>query len=275
MASNLAAVGLAVSSEEELNKLIQSMSHDFKLLGSAAGIDVWRWEDPSGARLVVSTMGDAIRAFTPSFAGSPGARLTAVQSVNDDVSRADVVDESGELLTALALEIEQRDLVRGARVTGNASLVAFASEISLHADADAFAASPESLLDAAGAQSEPPPHFLEQGCTWPPRMGSESFISYGVFEHPETATAFARLHGTVVSTDVRTNSLTGQRFVVAHVRSSGFEADLCMSAAEHPDVPAPGSVVGGTVFMVASMDVWSVDSLAGSIEVPGAGSHTQ
>jgi hypothetical protein len=273
MASNLGAVGLAVATEQELNKLIQSMSHDFKLLGRAAGIDIWRWEDPSGARLVVSTMGDAIRAFTPSLAGVAGARLTAVEAVNDDVSRAEVVDDAGDQLTALTLELEQRDLVRGARVSGEASLIALASEVTLHADAEAFAASPASLLDASGADSEPPVHFIEQGWTWPPRMGPESFISYGAFEPPESATAFARLHGTVVAADMRTNSLTGQRFVVARVRSSGFEADLCMSAAQHPDVPAPGAVVGGTVFMVASMDSWAADSFA-SIEVPGAGSHT-
>jgi hypothetical protein len=273
MASNLAAVGLAVASEEELNKLIQTMSHDFKLLGSAAGIDVWRWEDPSGARLVVSTMGDAIRAFTPSFAARPGARLSAVQAVNDDVSSAQVMATEDEQATALTLELEQRDLVRGARVAGEASLVAFANELTMHADAEAFAASPASLLDAGGAQSEPPAHFVEQGWTWPPRMGPESFISYGVFEEGDSATAFARLHGTVIASDLRTNALTGQRFVVARVRSTGFEADLCMSAAEHPEIPAPGSVIGGTVFMVGCLDAWVVESLEGLV-VPGTDSHT-
>ncbi|MEO6349032.1 MAG: hypothetical protein ABIP53_00055 [Candidatus Limnocylindrales bacterium] len=270
MASNLAAVGLAVESEGDLNRMIQSMSHDFKLLGRAAGIDIWRWQDPSGARLIVSTQEDAIRAFTPSFAGTPGARLAAVEAVNDDVSRADVIDDTDHQPTALTLELEQRDLVRGARVKGEAALVALASEITIHSDAEAFAASSASLLDAEGATSQPPAHFVEKGWAWPPRMGPESFISYGVFEQPDVATAFARLHGTVVTADLRTNSLTGQRFIAARVRSSGFEADLCMSAREHAIVPGPGAVVGGTVFMVGSIDAWTVHSIV----ILGATSHT-
>src|SRR5207245_5963287 len=43
-----------------------------------------------------------------------------------------------------------------------------------------------------------PPHYRERGWTWPPRLGAESFISYGAFGDPAQAQPRARLFGTVL-----------------------------------------------------------------------------
>jgi hypothetical protein len=45
-------------------------------------------------------------------------------------------------------------------------------------------------------------HYLERGWSWPPRLASESFISYGVFGDPAQARARARLSGTVLKAEV-------------------------------------------------------------------------
>jgi len=45
-------------------------------------------------------------------------------------------------------------------------------------------------------------HYLERGWSWPPRLASESFISYGVFGDPAQARDRARLSGTVLKAEV-------------------------------------------------------------------------
>jgi hypothetical protein len=98
-----------------------------------------------------------------------------------------------------------------------------------------------------------PADVVEQGMPWPPRMGVESFISYGVFGPLEQAQAYARLHGTVLEAQQRTVAATGQSFIVAWVRTTGFDVDLCMPATAGVEPPQPGNVLGGEVFLVASM----------------------
>lgn len=99
-----------------------------------------------------------------------------------------------------------------------------------------------------------PPHYAERGWSSPPRLASESFISYGVFGDPGQARAHARLSGTVLNAWRSICTLTGQLFTIAAVRTVGFEADLCLAGSEHPSVPAPGNIISGTVFLVATVD---------------------
>jgi hypothetical protein len=49
-------------------------------------------------------------------------------------------------------------------------------------------------------------------------------------------------------------SLTGQPFIIAVVRTVGFEADLCLAGTEHPATPEPDNIISGTVFLVATID---------------------
>ena len=48
---------------------------------------------------------------------------------------------------------------------------------------------------------------------------------------------------------------TGQPFITASVRTTGFEADLCLADSEHPDLPVPGNIISGTVYLSATIDV--------------------
>jgi hypothetical protein len=255
MASNLSCVGLGVADGDALVSLLATVRPQATPIGAADGVEVVRWEDASsGARLVLGIEQGDVVELLPSLTAPTGTRLADVRAVNRDVATAAVVDVDGEQITSLSLELEERRLL-GARVveTVDAAIVALARSVALHDDPDAFAGSRGSLLDPdADTETEPPPHFGEHGLQWPPRMAPESFISYGVFSDPDDAGAMARLNGVVIAATRRTTEVTGQSFAVARVRTAGFEVDVCLSAEEHPEVPRPGQVLGGEVFLVGS-----------------------
>jgi hypothetical protein len=265
MASNLDCVGLGVTNREDLERLVNGALAEAELLAEVDGAMVLRWQDPSGARMVINVRDRDVLDLVPSYAGHPGAHLANVRAVNEEVAVADVVDEDGEQLTVLAVELEQRRLLALATgpVGGPACVVALGVDVTVHADADAFAASDASLLVEAGADDppagDPPDHVVERGLSWPPRMAAESVISYGVFG-AQDARAYARLHGTVLHAQRHTVAATGQSFVAARVRTTGFEVDLCLPATEVTSAVQPGNVVGGTVFLVASLDGLTPDT---------------
>ncbi|MDQ1493993.1 MAG: hypothetical protein QOG69_476, partial [Actinomycetota bacterium] len=177
--------------------------------------------------------------------------------INGSVASAAVVDAGGEQLTAMAFEAEQYRQLKalGRPVDGPARITALGVSVQIHADADAFASSPDSLLDpSADPAGEPPPRYLERAWAWPPRVASESFMSYGVFGDPEQSSAHARLSGVVLSAQERVCALTGQGFSVATVRTVGFEAAVCLARTEHAVAPHAGNVVSGTVFLTATVE---------------------
>lgn len=253
MSSNLECLGLGVADQAAFVRLVSGALSDAVLLGRSGDVDVVRWQDPSGARLVMGLRDGELLDLLPSFAGEPGALLSGVRMANDEVSTAAVLDDDGEQATALALELEQRRFLAG-DVTGRAAVTALGVQVEVFADADAFGTSDASLLSPdRDRDSEPPEQYRENGWPWPPRMAAESFISYGVFGEPADATAHARLAGVVLHASRRTTALTGQAFTVARVRTAGFESDVCLAADAHPQVPEPGAVVSGTVFLVGDL----------------------
>jgi hypothetical protein len=248
VASNLACVGLA-STEESLEALVRHALANGEPLGSVGTTRLVRWTDPSGARLLVGVdeVVGVVSELLPLFHGRPGARLTGVTLVNDDVARADVVDDEGEQLTGLALELEQRMALRlGDPPAGPVPtvLVGLGIDVQVFPDPDAFGSSEASLLLPGG-----PP-----GPDGPPlRVAAESVFSYGVFGDDEDAEAYARLAGVVLASSRREVAYTGQAFQAVRVRTVGVELDVCLPADAHPVPPAPGGVVAGTVFLVGSL----------------------
>jgi hypothetical protein len=88
-------------------------------------------------------------------------------------------------------------------------------------------------------------------------MGAESFLPFGLSRHDESGRdvePVARLNGTVVAVRTATVDATAQTFHALRVRTVGMEVDLCLAAADHPDVPEPGAVVGGLVYVVADVE---------------------
>lgn len=256
MASNLACIGLDVASREEFDNLIDSLVPQAVSIGRAGRTEVLRWEDASGARIVLEVRGDAVEGVIPSYAALPGAWLNDVERVTDDVATASVVDQQDEQLTQIAVEIEERRLIlpRHGAVAGEASIVALGVGVEVFENDEEFAASPSSLLHGDEEHTpEPPPHVVEFGMPWPPRMAAESLISYGVFAEPHEVDAVARLYGIVLGASTRSVASTGQSFHAVRVRTLGFELEMCVPASAHPDLPRTGQVIGGMVFLVASL----------------------
>jgi hypothetical protein len=137
-----------------------------------------------------------------------------------------------------------------------ALITALGLEVTVHASPEAFAASPASLLGGA------PPDEEVDG--QPIRYGAESFVSYGLFGDPGTAQPTAFLAGIVEAAETRTNSLTGERFQAALIRTTGFAATACLAIDEHPEPPPAGGVVAGTWWMVADVpNLWKVQPKPG------------
>jgi hypothetical protein len=228
VSTSLGCVGLAVRDGDELDRLITAVLPAAHSLGRAGALELFRWQDPSGARLIVAVVDDQWVELLPSFAGLPGALLANLEPVNDEVTTADVVDPDGEQLASVAVELEQRRLLnpadppsgRQAGFSTPATLVALGTDVSVRDGAEAF----------------------------------EPFLAYTGFDAADEAEAYARLAGTIVRAERRTVVQTGQRFVAARVRTAGFQLDLCLSASEHPALPTPGQIVAGEVYLVASLE---------------------
>ena len=93
----------------------------------------------------------------------------------------------------------------------------------------------------------------------------ESFVSYGLFSGDGCSEphAYAQLSGVVLAGSTKLNTRTSAAFHVARVRSVLGELDVCVPVTEQPEMPVPGNVVAGLVYLVASIDeLWAgVDDL--------------
>jgi hypothetical protein len=154
----------------------------------------------------------------------------------------------------MAFEAEQyRQLAAlGRWVAGPARITALGFDVAVYPGPDAFAASPASQVHLAPGIAAPPPPDWDG--PWPPRLAAESFTSYaGIADRPHLQ-SLAWLSGTVLNATRRVSGLTAQAFTVAAVRTAGFEASLCLAAADHPDLPSPGTIIAGTVVLSAAID---------------------
>ena len=260
MASNLSCVGLGVHDADELSSLVDHVLPRSVELGRVGDLRVLRWEDPSGARLVLGVTGTEVPDLLPSFAGVPRTQLQGLKLVSDEVAIAAVVDDDGEQLTSAAIEVEERRLLpRNGAGNYRASIVALGVDVQVFATAEGFHESDASLLSGGDTGSEPPAEYFERGWKWPPRLAASSFISYGVFGDAAGASAHARLSGVVTNAERRLVQETGQAFITAVVSTAGFHVTVCLQ--DGMAMPAPGGVIAGTVFLAASLDGLTVPAV--------------
>ena len=242
--STLATIGLGTGSEDDFRRLVLEASKRAQHHDTIGNVRVQRWEDESGAAIVLAWRAGRrdspqpspqLISFLPAFAALSEVRLTQCHPVREPITVANVVDADGAHLTALAADLEQyRHLIAaGHPVDGSARLTALGLDVQVHADEDAFHAAPKGPNDATDLAD---------------------FVPFGAFAEPAKAQPHARLTGTVVKAERRINRLTGQEFTVAITRTAGFDADVCLSAAEHPDLPAPGAIITGGVSLSVRLD---------------------
>ena len=254
MSSALACVGLAVSDEAEFSWLLKSACTAIREIGTFDGVHVGRWQDDSGAALILGLHDGKLVDFSFAYTGANGGLLAECRLLHETIAFAKVVDADGHQLTAMAFEAEQyrQLLAHGQQVSGPARITALGTDVTIYPDADAFAASPGSQIHPSPeTDPEPPPQY---DGPWPLRLAAESFISPGLFADIARNRSRARLSGTILDATRHVCALTGQSFTVAAVRTAGFEADLCLAASEHPDIPVPGNIISGTVFLSAAID---------------------
>ena len=172
MSSALASVGLAVSDEAEFGWLLKSACTDIREIGTFDGVRVGRWQDDSGAALILGLHDGQIVDFTTTYTGSSGALLAL-----------------------------------GQRVSGPARITALGTDVTIYPDPAACAAAPASHIP--GTAPEPPPDYTGP---WPPRLTAESFISHAALADSPEKQSRARLSGTVLDATPDLCALTGQPF---------------------------------------------------------------
>jgi hypothetical protein len=235
MATHLACIGLGTGGEQDFQRLVVQANKDAQQQEVIRGVRVRRWEDGSGAAVVLGWRAGQLISFMPALAATSQVRLANCHPVREPVTVADVLDAGGAPVNALAAELEQfRQLVAaGQPVDGMAKIAAFGLSVKLYDDENAFLAASKGPNDA----TEP-----------------ADFEPFGAFAEPAQAQAHARLTGTVLKAERRFSWLTGHPFTVAITRTAGFEVDLCLAGDEHPTVPAPGAIVTGVVSLSISME---------------------
>src|SRR5690349_1095422 len=99
MASALACVGLAVSDKDELQWLVTSARRAICETGIFDGVHVGRWQDDSGAALILGWQSGELVDFAPAYTAASGGLLAGCRLINESVAFAKVVDADGHQLT--------------------------------------------------------------------------------------------------------------------------------------------------------------------------------
>jgi hypothetical protein len=130
VSSALACAGLAVSDEAEFGWLLKNACIGIREIGTFDGVPVGRWQDDSGAALILGLHDGQIVDFATTYTGSSGGLLAL-----------------------------------GQRVSGPARITALGTDVTIYPDPAACAAAPASHIP--GTAPEPPPDYTGP---WPPRL---------------------------------------------------------------------------------------------------------
>ena len=90
MASNLACIGLAVSDTAELAHLLNTVWPSVREIGAYDGVHVGRWQDDSGAALILGWRPDRFLEALPTYAATRGGLLSDCELINEPFTIASV-----------------------------------------------------------------------------------------------------------------------------------------------------------------------------------------
>src|ERR1700743_2737273 len=125
MATHLGCIGLGTGGEQDFERLVAEASKEAQQQEVVRDVRVRRWEDGSGAAVVLGWRGGPLVSFMPSFAAAAEVRRANCHPVREPVTIAEVQERDGTPITALAAEIEQyRQLVAGGRPAGGVGRIA-------------------------------------------------------------------------------------------------------------------------------------------------------
>ncbi|KQO60333.1 hypothetical protein [Curtobacterium sp. Leaf261] len=240
MASTLSCIGLGAATREQFGELIARIGAASDASTTVDGVTVHRWRDASGAEVSLALDQDnELAEIVPTLDVTSVPRLPVAHL--GDLGRGPAplchaaVFEDGEQVTALAFDTAQSwDLgIRTIAPRFDAHVVALGVAMTAYADEADFLAASSSGASAAA------------------RFAPESFIPSGMFGN--TPSAQSVLSGTVLSAERRTNTLSGQDFIVVEVRTVGFTAAVCLPIDDFPELPTVGGILSGGSHMTATL----------------------
>ncbi|WP_448850935.1 hypothetical protein [Corynebacterium sp. 335C] len=235
MNSDLQSIGLGFDTWQDAIEAAIG-SDDLSVFGEVRGGQLVRFEDPSGAQLLIL----GVEPFS-TYAGFAGqSRLTGhVSPVNDVLALIDVVDDVPtsptyeKPLTSLTCNLAQGPMIVDEPTLSfeTVSLTALALSVRVF----------ETAEDYEERMGRRPGRFYSTGAAPILHPGESS-------GQPD---ASAELSGVVRSSERRVNSLTGDEFWVVHLNAP-VPMDVTLPGDVEPE-PAPGTVVSGDFMMVGEV----------------------
>jgi hypothetical protein len=253
---------IGVASEDEFAAVVQVAVQE----GEATPIDGGReilWRDAEGASIAVTVgLDEEILCVRPTFSATSRVSASLGALAEDPecpfCSRLllEVVDEEGELVYPLAVELERHAPARDPSSAGRQSRLAvsaFAETIESWPSQDAYeAAHPAGIVDDAEAVPDP-------------ALASQSLIPTGLFvDEPRrrfwqrkqvdpVPTAHALITGSVRDLEVRTNSITGRDFTWLELETYGSSYDVVVAGTDVSSDFSVGAVVQGGFWLIAGV----------------------
>jgi hypothetical protein len=232
--SHFGSLGFSIADQDAFRALIVGLA----TAGTEHRIDEHLadrvWTDPSGARIVVLTRDGSIEELLPCLVGEAAPVHIRDAAMRDaEVAYVSLLTEDGGDVCPLMVELEDHALLAGLGKLeeGRLRLAAFAEQLDVHADADAYYASQDDER---------------------PKMSAEHLIPVGTFT-PEPR-AHAMLAAEVLQAETRTNMWSGGTFHRLRLRGiAGIEFDAAIDATAVAALPEPGSILAGTFFMTGSL----------------------
>ena len=246
MPSHFGSLGFSIADQDAFRALVVGLA----AAGTEHRIDEHLtdrvWTDPSGARVVVLAEDGSIKELLPCLAAEAApVRIRDAAMHDAEVASLSLLTEGGDDVCPLMVELEDRALLArlGKLEEGQLRLAAFAEQLAVHADAEAYYASQDDER---------------------PKMSAEHLIPVGTFT-PEPR-AHAMLAAEVLQAETRTNMWNGGTFHWLRLRGiAGIEFDAAVDPTAVAALPEPGNIVAGTFFMTGSL----------GLEYPADGGRTE
>jgi hypothetical protein len=241
MGNHFACIGVEIEPPDDLAELISRIYNESEAVERNDGGWFHLARDVSGALIGINLNGDGeVECLTPSFAATstvrsvPGTFLEDAECRFCDRLYIDVLDEDGELVYPMAVQLHDMALARDRirlRTPTDASLAAFAEEISVWPGRAAYEAE-------------------QRG---PPALDAESLIPSGLFVDSDEIVpeAHVLLTGRIVKAEVKESGWGGGAFRWAVVRTYGGDYEILAPIAG-PEL-TPDTIVQGTFWVVGAL----------------------
>lgn len=236
--SNLSDVGFPISSNEELNKLIESWLKNVTEIPCRKGAYL-KFADESGAEIYLQTnFGGELAGFNPYFNGKSRRKVFINELIERDTSELDGgfhawanAEKEDEGDYPFVFDVPDMFISRiELPIACEIQLNAFATnDLAMYGDEQAF----------YDSQKEEP------------KISARSFIPIGLFRQSEgiPPQAHGQFAGTIKDFELKTNQFTGAQFYWLLVETLGGELDVVSDTAYIKNEPQIGSIIHGSFWL--------------------------